>query len=135
MRTFIMAHELARENLKRVIDNIPLDGKTKVEIKKVTSKRSEAQNKLYWMWIGLIAKELGYSTGDMHELVVQQFLPPEVKEVMGKVVTIWPSTKTLKVAEFSHLLNMVDIWASDDMGIILPKPRDEWEMAMADQWG
>ena len=134
MKTFVLAHEIARENLKRYIDSLPLDGKTKVEIKKVTSKRSDAQNRLYWKWVDIMAKELGYTKTEMHETLVQNLLIPEVKEVMGgKRITIWPSTTKMSVKDFMHYLIDVDYFASNELNITLPRPEDEWLMAMGER--
>jgi hypothetical protein len=130
MRTFTLIHETARKTLINVINQIPLDGKMKVEIKKVTSKRSDAQNKLYWMWVGILADELGYTKIEMHESLVQSLLAPVVKEIHGKMITIWPSTTSLKVGEFAEFLNDIDVFSITDLGITLPKPMDEYHMAM-----
>jgi hypothetical protein len=133
MKTFVLIHENARNLAKKEIDSIPLDGKMKVEIKKVTSKRSEAQNKLYWMWVTIIANELGYTKIEMHESLVQSLLLPEAKEIHGKMITIWPSTTSLKVGEFAEFLNDIDVFASSDLGIVLPQPADEYYLAVGNR--
>jgi len=115
------------------IDKLEDNGKHKVEIKLIGSKRSDAQNRLYWQWIGILGSDLGYTKLQMHETMVQNLLTPEVVTIQGKTATVWPSTTSLKVGEFAEYLNMIDIFAADELGVVLPKPMDEWNIIMGER--
>ena len=130
MRTFTLFHEKARETAIKAINEIPLDGTMKVEIKKVTSKRSDAQNRLWQWWTKIIADELGYTHRELKEMVIVEFLPSKtITTLAGEQAEVWPSTTQLKVGQFSKLLEMIYMW-EPAQGIVLPKPQDEWDAAM-----
>lgn len=124
MRTFTLIHETARETVKKAIDAIPLDGKMKVEIKKVGSKRSEAQHRMYRMWVDLMAAESGCSHDEMHQTLIQNLTAPYTTEVNGTPVVIWKSTTKMKVKEMSEYLNGVEHIARDSLNMDLPLPSD-----------
>lgn len=131
MKTFILAHEAARDSAKQEIDATPLDGKMKVEIKKVGSKRSVAQNNLYQVWSRAMANELGYSHDQMKVVFVQAYLSPViVQDLKGNNIEVWPSTTKLNVKPFLEFLNMIDIEAAG-LGIRLDKTSDDYYVAMA----
>jgi len=48
------------DNFLRELEGVTLDGLTTVEIKTGKKKRSLNQNALWWKWVGIIAKEVGY---------------------------------------------------------------------------
>jgi len=128
MRTFRLASQRDRERIHMAVDDTPADGKWKVKIVKVISNRSDAQNRLYWQWVAIIADHCGYRKDEMHESLVQSLLLPEVKEVRGKNIYIWPSTAKMKVGDFAQYLNDIEILAADELGVLLPKPMDEWHI-------
>jgi len=129
MRVFNLIHEGARDAAIKAISQVPLDGKMKVEIKKVTSKRSDAQNRLWQWWTTIIADELGYTHRELKEMVIVEFLPSKtITTLAGEKAQVWPSTTQLNVKQFSKLLDMLYMW-EPVQGIILPKG-DDWDSAM-----
>ena len=133
MRTVILAHEAARDLAKKIIDDTPLDGKMKVEIKKVTSKRSIAQNNLYQVWARCMAEDLGYTHKEMKTVLVQEHLTPTIiTDLKGKDIQVWPSTTDIGVKGFAEFLTMIEIQAAD-IGIRLDKSSDEYYMAMGER--
>ena len=94
------------------------------------AKRSLSQNSLYWMWVGIMAKDIGESSNDFHALMAHKFLAPEVKEVMGERVEIVKSTTKLNVHEFTEYLNQIEMFSSGFLGIVLPRPEDMYYAAM-----
>lgn len=129
MRTFNLVHEGARDMAIKVISEIPLDGKMKVTIQKVTSKRSDAQNRLWQWWTTIIADELGYTHRELKEMVIVEFLPSKtITTLDGKKAEVWPSTTQLNVKQFSKLLDLLYMW-EPIQGIMLPKPED-YNLAM-----
>lgn len=132
MKTIVLSSLESRDMAKHFIGKIPADGKMQVDIKKVQSVRSIAQNRLYWMWVGIMSDETGHTKKEMHEFLKDEFLLPEIIEAFGKTITIKPSTKNLKVGEFSTFLEKVDFFAGE-FGIELPKPEDQWAVAMRER--
>lgn len=128
MKTFILTH-VSRKTLLDYLEGLPDDGSYKVEVKKVTSKRSLAQNALYWEWMTIIGDSTGYRKDEIHDLMRYAHLEPITKEVMGQVITELPSTTKLSTKDFTEYLNLIENWASD-MGIVLPHPEDLYYKAM-----
>lgn len=117
---------LAIEHLER----LDLKGPILMTVKPYKEKRSTSQNSLYWLWLGIIAKELGYSKDDMHAVMAHKFLSPEIKEIMGEQIEIIKSTTKLNIHEFTEYLNEIEIFASGFLNIILPRPEDIYFQAM-----
>ena len=51
----------------------PTTDEAVVTIKK--SNRSDAQNRLYFYWVEILSKEVGYSKDEMHLVLADKFLP------------------------------------------------------------
>ena len=62
-----------------------------VEMKPNKDTRSVKQNKLYWMWLGILT-ETGNSQGALHQYLAQEYLSPVVEEVNGKPILVIKST-------------------------------------------
>jgi hypothetical protein len=132
----------------------PLEGKrVVVTIEKQKSSRSLQQNKLYWVYIDILSKELGHSKDEMHELVKYKFLKLKrfISVVNGKSVILAledgiyvdvstgeiydiekvepydkiGSTATLTKSEFIEFIDSLIIWAQDFLGITLPHPEKQ----------
>lgn len=90
-------HALFKECLKGLI------GKNfALHIDQRKPKRSEAQNRFYWLYIESISHETGYTKEELHDLFKGMFLTRKIKEVMGKKVRITKSTTLLTKSEFSE---------------------------------
>jgi len=133
MKTFRLACERDRERIHLAIDELEADGKKKIEIKEVGSKRSTAQNNLYQVWTRCMAKDLGYSHEEMKEVLVRAHLTPViVQDLKGNNIEVWPSTTKLKVKEFAEFLNMIELDAGM-AGIRLDKSTDDYRMAQGER--
>lgn len=129
MKTLNIDLERDREQAIRWLEKMPLR-KYSIRITDRKSSRSLAQNSLLWVWIKVIAKETGHTEREIHDLVVDQFSPVTVGEVMGKIVVRQRGTSDLNMQEFTDLLNRVEAWAAGDLGIALPQPEDQYYEAM-----
>lgn len=78
-----------------------------MEIDVVKSKRTLSQNDFYWFYLGIIEKETGNLTTDMHELFKRKLLPPIPKKVLGVEFKIPATTTTLTKSEFSDYLDKI----------------------------
>ena len=90
----------------------------KIGVKK--SQRSTQQNSFWWALITILAKELGYSKDEMHEILKMKFLKRErVHEETGEIIEYLGSTAKLNKSEFSDLVSNLQQWASE-LNILLP---------------
>ena len=116
--------ELAHLEGKRVV----------ITIEKQKSSRSLEQNKLYWVYVSILAKELGHNKDEMHELVKYKFLKLKrfISLVNGKsvILALEPyekigSTTTLTKSEFIDFIENLITWAKDFLNITLPSPNEQ----------
>jgi hypothetical protein len=80
-------------------------------------------NNLYWKWVEIIAEELGYDKLSLHEALKEKFLGmDEYVTLDGEVRTKPKESKTLSVKKFNEYMNNVHVFASQELGIVLPSP-------------
>jgi len=91
-----------------------------IKIREVEIGRSIEQNALYWKWVDIIAKELGYQKEQMNLLIKYKFLQRETVNEHGSVTIDLKSTATLTKEEFRKFMNDVFFWANDTFNINLP---------------
>ena len=95
----------------------------------VKSKRSDAQNRLYFAWVDILAKEIGYSKQEMHLVLADKFLKKiEFKTKSGKDISQIPSTRELNVDEFIDYICEIEM-LSGEHNIKLPRT-DDYKIAM-----
>ena len=111
-----LVQDFYRENPKADVATISIiEGKP---------KRSVSQNRLYWRYIDILAKEVGYSKDEMSLLLRNKFLQKaELVTKEGEVISQIPSTTELNVLEFVDYLWEIDMFAND-FGITLPRTGD-----------
>lgn len=112
-----------------IIDNAircieALDDKVyRIEIKPYKANRTDAQNRLYFKWLGIIGDYVGDDKDGMHEVFAVRFLPLVEKVVEGKILTYPMSTKLLTVEQFSEYLLKIEMTATN-LGVVLPRPQE-----------
>lgn len=110
------------------MDICPTCGRVKKKL-----KRSDAMNALYWVWLQVICKDLGYTKEELHEVLkaewMSEFREPEFIEYNGKKIQRHWSTTDLSVGEFTGWLNKVEELAGK-LNITLPYPDDIYGHAM-----
>jgi len=107
-------------------ENPDIDTAT-VSIEKGKHKRSNAQNRLYWSWVSIIAEEIGYSKTQMHLILADRFLDKiEFDTKKGKKISQIPSTRDLNVMQFvDYLYEIEDMFeGSGEWNIRLPRGED-----------
>ena len=111
-----LVQDFYRENPKADVATISIiEGKP---------KRSVSQNRLYWRYIDILAKEVGYSKDEMSLLLRNKFLQKaELVTKEGEVISQIPSTTELNVLEFVDYLWEIDMFAAE-FGITLPRTGD-----------
>lgn len=99
-----------------------------ITIEKLKSTRSIQQNRLWWLYVGIISKELGYDKDEMHEILKFKFLKKEkVDPVSGEVFEYIGSTAKLGKMEFSDMVSDLIRWAAQTFDITLPLPGEQIE--------
>lgn len=104
---------------------------TEVEIliRKRKSKRSLEQNRLWWLYITILANETGMLKDAMHEICKYKFLKKEtVIESTGEIMEYIGSTTQLNKSEFADMIAELQQWASESLNIILPSPGEQIEI-------
>ena len=86
-----------------------IEGDVHLEIKPAEKVRSPQQNAYYRVIIRLLAKDLGYTEAEMHNVIKEKY---EIQ-----------STKQLSVPEFTELIEEIKRWSVIEMGIVLPNAK------------
>lgn len=132
MTRFIIGTPIIRDNAISAILDLPMDYSHEVVIRKAKSKRSQAQNKLYWKWMELLANETGYTKPQWHEFFKAKFILPKIEMITMFDKTIpsqTPTTTKESVKEFTDYLNEIELWVMDNMGYSFPVD-DDYRKAM-----
>lgn len=126
---FILRDDDRRKNAIRYLESVNISGRLlEVTIKPYRKNRSNAQNRLMWMWYGTLSDDLGYSTDELHELCKARFLGVEERQILGESVFMARSTTKITTIEFTDYLNKIEALAIE-LGITLPRPADIYEEA------
>lgn len=92
-----------------------------VIIRPLKSKRTQQQNKYYWVIMGLIGDYLGYTKDEVHEFFKEEFLEAEESIVMDKSVKVYPSTTKLNTQEFYEYIELISRFMAEQ-GFAVPPP-------------
>lgn len=96
-----------------------------VSILLLKSKRSIDQNKLYWVWLGIIESETGTFKDELHEYFKERFLGFTIRKVFESEVKIINSTTKLNTKEFTTYLESIRVFVSQELGITLLTPDEQ----------
>lgn len=96
-----------------------------VELEPV-KRRSSAQNRLWWRYMTILGRELGYTPEEVHDAVKIELLS---REDLSTGLTIVGSTAKLDPGRFSELIEQLRMWAHSFHGIYLPTPDEQFEAA------
>lgn len=76
------------EDFSQAYEELKDCGKLSLEIKKYRRKRSLDANAYYWVLIGKLAKVLGMSNSEVHNMAIRGYGQPEIYEGKGVYMTI-----------------------------------------------
>ena len=118
----VLKGKLNISNRQSFVDALDkLEGKdVEIRIRERSANRSREQNSLYWKWIDIMSKEIGYSKQEMHELIKYKFLKRNTIDDNGSEEVLVKSTTTLTSKEFSRFMNDIYFWSNDTLNINLP---------------
>lgn len=88
------------------------------------SQRTSNQNRLYWLWLGIIEQETGSNAKALHEFFKELLITPELVDAFGETQKIYKSTTDMSCKEFTTYLNYIQSFCSSEVGITLPIPEE-----------
>lgn len=131
---FKLSTEQDRARLMGHLSGLDLSKPYKISITQVRSKRSDSQNKLLWLWNGLIQAHLRDSFGQIasseewHEILVSRLWPSEVRRVElpdGAAFKVGRAkTRGFTIAQMTTYLELLDAYCAEHLGLLLPHPDD-----------
>lgn len=101
------------------------NGTYTITIKKVTEKRSIAQNDLMWMWMACIERETGTPKDEVYMYYCKKFLMRTVT-IGSRQERIYMTSSKLSTLEMTTFLNQIQADAAQELGITLPLPQDRF---------
>lgn len=97
-----------------------LNGNVEVIVRKPQQPRSVKENSYYWgVVIKMISDETGAYPDDVHHELKRMFLKQS-----GDKIPVLISTTDLSTVEFEDFLSKVRMWASSELGVMIPQPNE-----------
>lgn len=122
--------KLNLRNRKQLAEELKqFEGKdVEITIDRKRSKRSDNQNRYWWMCMTLLSEHFGYSKNEMHEIAKYMFLKAEkVDEKSGEIFEYLRSSTELTKTEFASMTDNLIRWAAEH-GVVLPLPNEQIEL-------
>lgn len=125
-----------RDRLVSFLASLDLSKPRKIAITEIRSQRSDAQNRLLWMWNNAIQKHLADSFGqfasaqEWHEILVARLWPCEVRKVAmpgpagGEFKVGRAKTSGFTQAQMAEYLDLLDRYCAEHLQLLLPQPED-----------
>jgi hypothetical protein len=136
MPRFTISDQKSRQAVINYVNRLPDNGKCfKVAITVQREKRSLPQNRLYRMWVSLIADETGNNADDLHEAFKMMFLGTKdftIGETSAKAPI---STTSLDTLQFTSFLERLEAWVTSELSILLPHPEDMFWAEFEQRYG
>lgn len=124
---------LAFDQEPAAVFDLLANGQYVLTIKRMSTKRSIAQNDLMWMWLSCIERETGTPKDDIYMYFCKKYL--------WKVVTIgenseriYVTSSKLNTKQMKTFLDHIQQDALNDWGIRLPNPEDRFFEAFYSQF-
>lgn len=121
---FKIYDEKTKEAVKAYIDKLNPEKRYEVNISLKREIRTIPQNRLYWLYITCISDETGSSKDDVHSFIKQTYLRVDELVIGNSSIPQTVSTTKLNTKMMADLINQIVVWASSELGIILPDPAD-----------
>lgn len=101
------------------------NGTYQITVKKVSEKRSIAQNDLLWMWMKCIENETGTPKDEVYMYYCKKFLW-KITVIGDRTEKIYLTSSKLNTEQMTRFLNQVQEDAATELGITLPTPQDRF---------
>lgn len=110
------------------LKNLDFSKRYILEIKVQREQRSISQNSLYWLWLACLQDETGETKDNLHEYFKTKFLGVDERQCFGHHFFLPNTTTKLDTLQFKNYLDRIQEFASVELGITLPDPKDlYWE--------
>lgn len=116
--------ERGRKAALEYIQKLSLNKKYSIEIKVQREQRSLPQNKLYWLYLACLQDETGEHKDNLHDFFKSKFLGVDERECFGTRFYLPNTTTKLDTLQFKNYLDRIQEFASVELGITLPDPKD-----------
>lgn len=113
-----------KQAVKEYIDKLHPDKQYDVSITLKRKVRTLPQNRLYWLYVTCISDETGSSKDDIHMFFKTTFLRSSDLVVGDSIIPQTSSTTKLNTKQMTELVNQIVVFASSELGIVLPDPAD-----------
>jgi hypothetical protein len=121
---FKIQYQADKAKVIAYIEKLTEGKKYSVSISQKREIRTLPQNKLYWLWIACICDETGNDKDTLHEFFKMKFLEGGFVELFNDSFWMNGSTKRLNTKQFTNYLDLIQGFASAELGIVLPNPED-----------
>lgn len=101
------------------------NGTYQITVKKVSEKRSIAQNDLLWMWMKCIENETGTPKDEVYMYYCKKFLW-KITVIGDRTEKIYLTSSKLNMEQMTRFLNQIQEDAATELGITLPTPQDRF---------
>jgi hypothetical protein len=129
--TNIKGGKMQPKHSRMIVDYIQsFEGKAvHITVDKHSGKRSHRQNALWWVYVTILANEIGYNKNEMHEILKMKFLKKQkVDEKTGECFEYLGSTTELNKTEFGEMINSLVQWAAETFNVVMPLPDTQLEI-------
>lgn len=109
------------------------NGQYVLTIKRMSTKRSIAQNDLMWMWLACIERETGTPKDDIYMYYCKKYLC-KVITIGERMEKIYNTSSKLNTEQMTEFLNHIQQDALNELGIRLPQPEDRFFEAFYQQF-
>lgn len=113
-----------KDKVKAYVDDLKADKKYTIEVKVERERRSVTQNALYWLWLTCLMDETGEHKDNLHEYFKSKFLGVDERECFSIRFYLPNTTTKLDTLQFKNYLDRIQEFASVELGITLPDPKD-----------
>lgn len=129
----IIKNDFDKRSLLNLITSLDIKEPKKVIIEEVKTNRTNAQNRLLWLWNGefqrFMSEHYGQiaSADEWHEILVEKLCPVQVTDVKlpdGESYKVGRArTSKFKTQQMTEYLEKLDAYCAG-LGLLLPHPQD-----------
>ena len=137
MTVIIVRNQQTKDAALGIVQRADIEKPWRFEFIPWKKKRSDLQNRLYWVWTDQIRLHVLDCMGiiatryDVHHDLGPKFLPTCAStNLAGETVERTMSTTELSVSEFTEYLNLVEMHCAADLGLMLTHPEDLYYASM-----
>jgi len=134
MKQFLLRNKADVNSVIRFLQTLDISKGKTLTITNAESIRSDAQNRLLWLWNNEIQKHMREVFGmyasaeEWHEQLVSRLCPAELtmaKLPGGNWFMVGRSrTSSFGVKQMSEYLNLLDMYCAEELQLALPHPED-----------